>query len=108
MEKRFEKLNELLSNEETAKKLLGLTAEEASAVLTNDYNIDFTAEELNDVMLGILDSIKESSDCELTADDLDKVAGGGKGSEAYEFGKSAGKAAPVVVALVCVGIAFGW
>lgn len=108
MEKRFEKLQELLTNEETAKKLLVLTAEEASSVLAAEYGVDFTADELNDIMQGMKDAAKELADGELSVEDLDLVAGGGKGSEAYQFGRSAGRAAPIVVALVTVAVLTGW
>lgn len=108
MEERFVKLKELLSNEEQAKKLLNLSAEEAVKVLEEEHGIHFTVDELNDIMLGIQDSIKERENGELTANDLDHVAGGGRGSEAYEFGKSVGGAVPAVVILGCIAIAFGW
>ena len=106
MEKRFEKLHELLTNEETARKLLVLSAEEASNVLMNEYGVNFTVEELNDIMMGIKDSIKETGE-ELSAEDLEKVSGGGKGSEEYEFGRSVGRAAPIIVAIGVV-IYFTW
>lgn len=99
MEERFIKLKELLSNEDTAKKLLLLDVEEASRVLSAEYGIDFSIEELNDIMRGIQDAIKEKEQEELSESDLEQVAGGGKGSDAYEFGKSAGRAAPIIIAL---------
>lgn len=108
MEERFLKLQELLSNEETAKKLLALSAEEASCVLTSEYGIDFSVEELNDIVRGILDAAKEKENGELSVTDLENVSGGGKGSNSYNFGKSVGGAVPVVFAMVCIGIAFGW
>ena len=107
MEKRFEKLMELLSNEDTAKKLLALSAEEASTVLSAEYGVEISVDELNDIMLGIKDSAKELAGGELSVDDLDQVAGGGKGSDAYNFGRSAGRAAPIIVALGVV-IYFTW
>ena len=108
MEERFIKLQELLSNEETARSLLPLSAEEATNVLASEYGIDFTVEELNDIMLGIRDSIKERENGELSADDLDQVAGGGKGSSAYNFGKSVGGAVPAAVILISIAVMTGW
>ena len=108
MEERFIKLKELLSNEETAKKLLTLSAEDAAGVLAEEYGVNFTVEELNDIVLGIQDSIKEKNSSELSETDLDMVSGGGKGSESYNFGKSVGAATPVVFAMICIGVAMGW
>ncbi len=108
MEERFVKLQELLSAEETAKKLLTLSAEEASKVLSTEYGIEFSVEELNDIMRGIRDSIKEQENGELAEEDLELVSGGGKGSSSYNFGKSVGKAAPVAVALISVAVIVGW
>lgn len=108
MEERFIKLQELLTNEETAKKLLALSAEEASTALAAEYGITFTVEELNDIVRGIQDSVKEAQNVELSENDLDQVSGGGKGSESYNFGKSVGGAAPVVFAMICIGVAMGW
>lgn len=108
MEERFVKLQELLTNEEVAKKLLPLSAEEASSVLASEYGINFTVEELTDIMLGIRDSINEGENGELSADDLDQVAGGGKGSSAYNFGKSVGSAVPAAVILITIAVVTGW
>lgn len=108
MEERYVKLQALLTNEETAKKLLALSAEEATHVLAAEYGIDFSAEELKEIMRGIQDAVKEAENAELSETDLEMVAGGKKGSDAYEFGKAAGKAAPVIVALGCVIALTGW
>lgn len=108
MEERFVKLKELLTDEEQAKRLLNLSAEEAAKVLEEEYGIHFTVDELNDIMLGIQDSVKERENGELSANDLDQVAGGGRGSDSYNFGRSVGGAVPAMVVLVCVAIKFGW
>lgn len=108
MEERYLKLRELLTEEETSKKLLELSPEEAVQVLAVEYGLTFTADELRDIVLGIRDAAAERENGELSADDLDRVAGGGKGSEAYNFGKSVGGAMPAVVILVCTAVAFGW
>jgi len=108
MEERYVKLQGLLSSEETAKKLLALSAEEAVHVLAVEYGVDFSVEELNEIMRGIQDAVKEAENAELSVTDLDQVAGGGKGSDAYQFGKSAGKAAPIIIALGTVIVLTGW
>lgn len=102
MEERYERLRDLLSNETTAKELIPLPAEEASTLLCEKYGIRFSTEELISIMQGIRDSA--GNEDELSEADLDTVAGGGKGSESYEFGKSVGRATPAAVALVCAVI----
>lgn len=108
MNEKFTKLKELLTNEESAKKLLALSPEEATHVLSSEYGLSFTVDELNDIVLGIKDSVAEKEGGELSADDLDQVAGGGKGSDAYNFGRSVGGSMPAAVVLICVAVYFGW
>lgn len=107
MEERYLKLRELLTEEETSKKLLELSPEEAVQVLAVEYDLTFTADELKDIVLGVRDVAAERENGELSADDLDRVAGGGKGSAAYNFGKSVGGAMPAAVVLACCLI-YGW
>lgn len=107
MEEKYVKLAALLNNEDDARRLLTMTPEEASRVLKEEYNLDFSVDQLNDIMRGIHDSLVEMEGGELSENDLEQVAGGGKGSEDYEFGRSVGRATPIVIALG-IAIACVW
>ena len=94
METRFEALSNLFKDAEVAQKLMSCTSEEAVAVLKDQYQLEFTVEELNDVAAGIKAALAESD--ELSSDQLDEVVGGGKGSGAYNAGYYIGKTVKVV------------
>lgn len=108
MEERFLRLKEILCDEEVAKKLLVLSPEEVSRILQEQYQLSFSVEELNDIAKGIMDSVAEANGEELSESELAEVAGGARGSESYQFGRSVGRATPVVVALVTVAVICGW
>ncbi len=108
MEQKYVKLQELLGNEEIAKRLIEMSPEDVSKVLAEEYDLEFTPEQLIDIANGIKDEIRGESD-ELSDSDLAQVSGGRKRNEDdYQFGRSVGKGTPVVVALVCVAVFFGW
>lgn len=105
MEPKFEALVSLFKKDaEAAKKLMACSAEEAVAVLSQEYNLEFTVDELNEVAAGIKAGMANESSDELSLDQLDNVAGGGK-SGAYYAGYYIGKA--VGVAGVALGIVGG-
>lgn len=108
MENKYEKFKELLTTEATAMELLALSAEDASVVLEEKYDISFSVNELNEILLGMRAGIAEAEKEELSEVDLDQVAGGG--SSNYNYGKSVGRAVTAVGIVVCVvGIAAcGW
>lgn len=103
MEQKFEKLSTIFQNSETTAKLFVLSPEEAVAYLKNEYNLDFTVDELNDVALGIKAAMQDGAGDELSSEQLEDVTGGGKGSGAYYAGYYIGKTAKVVG--TAVGIA---
>lgn len=104
MDQKYETLITIFKNTEEAQKLLALTPEEASCYLEDQYDLEFTVSELNDIAAGMKAALMEDSD-ELFEDALDQVVGG---ITAYQAGYYVGKA---VIALgVGVGIAavMGW
>ena len=101
MEPRFEALSNLFKDAEVAQKLMSCTSEEAAAILKEQYNLEFTVEELNDVAAGIKAALTESD--ELSSDQLDEVVGGAKGSGAYNAGYYIGKAVKVVGTAAAIG-----
>lgn len=105
MEPKFEKLISLFKKDpETIKKLLSCSAEEAAEVLSKEYNLEFTVDELNEVAAGIKAGLEKEDNDELSVDQLDVVVGGAK-SGAYYAGYYIGKV--VGVAGVALGIAGG-
>lgn len=102
MEGKFLSLSELLKDGETAQKLLGCSPEEAVLILREQYHLEFTVDELKDVATGIQDALKDASD-ELSADQLESVAGGGKGSGAYNAGYYIGKTVKVIGVAATIG-----
>ena len=102
MENKFEVLQKLFQDAESAKKLLSSSPEEVAAMLKEQHGLDFTIEELEEVARGIVAGLKEESDDELSSEDLENVVGGAK-SGAYYAGYYIGKV--VQVAGVALGIA---
>lgn len=110
MDPRFEKLSELFKNAEVAEKLLSCSAEEAAAVLQEQYQLEFTVDELNEVAVGIKAAVASDSSDELTSEQLDEVAGGHKGG-AYYTGYYIGKTVIVVgigVGIAAAAVSMGW
>lgn len=110
MDMRFEVLNNLFKDSEVAQKLLGCTAEEAVVILKDQYDLEFTVEELNDVAAGIKAALAAESSDELTSEQLDEVVGGGK-SGAYYAGYYIGKtviAGCVIVGGIAAVATLGW
>lgn len=106
METKYLKLQELLTNEETAKKLFVLSVEECSDVLQKEYNLDFSVEELTDFMNGIRAALKDRQNGELDETDLDMISGG-RDSSAYGYGYSFGRFVPAAVVVV-LAVAAVW
>lgn len=104
MEQKYETLINLFNDTEIAQKLLTCSAEEAVSVLKDQYHLEFTVEELNEVAAGIKAALADGSSEELTDNQLEEVVGGGK-SGAYYAGYYIGKV--VGVAGVALGIAGG-
>ena len=103
MDPKFESLANLFKDAAIAERLLGYSPEEAVVVLKEEFHLEFTVEELVDVAEGIKAALTGSSD-ELTEDQLEEVAGGKKGSTAYNVGYYIGKGVQAfgcVVAIVC-------
>lgn len=109
MEEKYQVLDNLFKDDDVAKKLLSLTPEEAVTFLQEQYHLTFSVEELNDVASGMKAALSDNGD-ELTNDQLDEVAGGGKGSGAYNAGYYIGKTIKVVgtaAGIAKVAIAIG-
>lgn len=106
METKYLKLQELLKNEETAKRLFLLDVEVCSDVLLKEYNLDFSIEELNEFMRGIQAALKDRQNGELDENDLDMVSGG-RDNSAYGYGYSFGRFVPSAI-VVGLAIAAVW
>lgn len=104
MDTRFESLITIFKDTEVAQRLLACSAEEAVTVLKEQYQLEFTVEELNDVAAGIQAALSNETSDELSDDKLEEVVGGAKGG-AYYTGYYIGKAIKVVGA--GIGIAAG-
>ena len=77
MDSRFEALVNLFNNADVAKKLMPLTAEEAASYLKEQYHLEFTIDELNNVAAGAKKAMEEPTSEELTEEQLEDAAGGG-------------------------------
>lgn len=106
MEEKYTKLIEIMKNPDEAKRLLSLDPEDAVKVFSEEYKLDFSLDELNDVAAGIRDELKENSSAELTSADLENVTGGGK--RAYNAGRTVGRIVQLVGVVVGIGSALGW
>ena len=104
MDQKYESLINIFKDAEVAQKLLACSAEEAVSILKEQYELEFTVEELNEVAAGIQAALADESSEELTDDQLEEVVGGGK-SGAYYAGYYIGKA--VGVAGVVLGVVGG-
>lgn len=102
MEMKYESLKNLFKDAEVAKRLLSCSPEEVAAILKDEYQLEFTIDELNEVAEGIKMALQEESSDELSSEDLENVVGGAK-SGAYYAGYYIGKV--VQVAGVALGIA---
>ena len=100
METKYLKLQELLKDEVTGKKLFTLSVEECSDVLLKEYGLDFSVEELTEFMKGLQAALKDRKNGELDESDLEMVSGG-RDSSAYGYGYSFGRFCPAVV-VVCI------
>lgn len=110
MDMRFENLNNLFKDAEVAQKLLACTAEEAVVILKEQYDLEFTVDELNEVAAGIKAALTAEASDELTSEQLEEVVGGGK-SGAYYAGYYIGKtviAGCVIVGGVAAVVSLGW
>lgn len=110
MELRYEKLMELFKDGTVAQKLMACSAEEAVEILKNQYSLEFTTEELDEVAAGIRAGLAEESNDELNMDQLEQVVGGGK-SAAYYTGyyigkgiKAVGAGISIAAGLVALGV----
>ena len=111
MEQRYADLGKIFANADTAAKLMSLSAEEAKVFLKEQYNLDFTEEELLDVAKGMKKALSDDDSGELCESDLEEVAGGGKGSGAYNAGYYIGKTVKVagtVIGIIGAAVAMGW
>ena len=107
MEPKYLKLQEMLKDESTCKKLFVLTAEECSDVLKKEYDLDFSVTELTDIINGIKAALNDRQNGELKEAELEMVSGG-RDSSAYGYGYSLGRFVPAAVIVVGVCIAAGW
>ncbi len=106
MEERYLKLQEILKDEATCRRLFVMDAKEAADVLKKEYDVEFTAEELADFMNGVKAAMNERGDGELGETDLEMVSGG-RNQGAYNSGYSFGKMVPAGV-LVGLAVAQVW
>jgi len=106
MEPKYAKLQELLKDEATCRKLFVLNADECSKVLKEEYDLDFTPGELAEIMNGIKAALNDRQNGELAESDLEMVAGGKKNTS-YDYGYSFGKFVPAAV-VVGLAIATVW
>lgn len=102
MEEKFITLSEVFKDNDVAQKLLAYSPEEAICFLKEQYNLEFTADELNDVAAGIRDALSDSND-EFSDEQLEDVTGGGKGSGAYNVGYYIGKTVKIVGTAATIG-----
>lgn len=110
MNPRYEALANILKEEGTLEKLLNCTSEEAVVVLREEYQLDFTVEEMDEVAAGMKAAMEQGDSEELSLEDLENVAGGGN-STAYYAGYYIGKA--VIAFGIGVGtaaaiVSLGW
>lgn len=106
MESKYLKMQEMLKDEATCKKLFVLSAEECSVVLKNEYELDFSVAELTDIMNGIKAALNDRQNGELDESDLEMVSGG-RDSSAYGYGYSFGRFVPAAV-VVGLAVATVW
>ena len=106
MEPKYLKLQEMLKDEATCKKLFVLSADEASVVLQKEYGLEFSVEELTDIMNGIKAALNDRQNGELDEGDLEMVSGG-RDSSAYGYGYSFGRFVPAAV-VVGLAVATVW
>ena len=100
MEEKFMRLEALLTEEGKMEEIISGTAEEILSKLAG-YGIEMTVEELNAAKDGFNEEMKASE--ELTADDLDAVAGGCKtcSDHGYATGKKVANFLRKVKNFVC-------
>lgn len=108
MEQKYEKLEQLMQDQDIAKRLMSASVQDAQKILKEEYQLDFTEEELNDVAAGIRAAVAEDASDELTPEDLEAVSGGAKNSKAYKHGYYIGKAARAAVIIIPIALAMGW
>jgi len=106
MENKYLKLQEILKNEETCRRLFVLNAEECSNVLEKEYGLDFSKDELAEFMNGVKAALKDRENDELDEKDLEAVSGG-RDSSSYGYGYSFGRFVPAAV-VVGIAIATVW
>ena len=106
MEEKYLKLEELLKDEATCKRLFVMNAEEVSAVLLKEYGLDFSVGELTDFMNGVKAALHDRENGELGEADLEMVAGG-RDSSSYGRGYSFGRFVPAAV-VVGLAVATVW
>lgn len=88
---KFEELNKLFGEKETAEKLLSMNIEDAQMFLAGK-NLEFSIDELQMIAMGIKAGLESSTD-ELSVEELDSVAGGKSAYEqqCYDAGKKGGQ-----------------
>ena len=87
---KVEKLTELLKDETTARKLFGMSIQEAQTELAKQ-GLDFSIEEMQAIAQGIADSNSDDDD-ELNEAQLTEVTGGSKNNDwYYQQGRKIGK-----------------
>ncbi len=89
MNEKMKKFEELLKDEAKGKAVFGKTLEETQKNLA-DEGLEFTLEELTDIVKGLAESDVDAG-AELTETDLENVAGGSYQSDCYKWGKNIGK-----------------
>ena len=109
MEKKYEVLADLFKDEKMAEKLLSLSPADATKYLSENYQLDFTTDELESVAQGIKKALEEGNE-EVTEGDLEAVVGGAN-SIPYNVGYYIGKGVKVVATVgktIASIISSGW
>lgn len=92
----YAKLNELGTNEELAEKLKHTTSKEETVALFNEYGLEVTADEFDEVIMPLIEKV--SNEKELSEGDLEDVSGGFFGTVAVGVGSFLLKCAGIGVA----------
>ena len=108
MEERYEKLIDLLKREEVIKTLAGLSPEEVTDFLQNEYGLVFTIDEVEMIAKGMKEAINDNVSDELSEEILETVSGGGKDSIPYKVGYYAGKVVKAIKAVGSLVLELGW
>lgn len=98
MEEKYLKLQEILKDEATCKRLFAMNVETAADTLKKEFGLEFSVDELIDFMNGVKAALSDRENNELGEADLEMVSGG-RNQAAYDSGYSFGRFVPAAVVL---------